>query len=126
MKPAHLAISAFAFVVAACIALVVIRGLGVGDTPLAFVMGAIVGTQTGAILHARLPDSDASASAKLALGVVLAVTAVLFGFIVHATAGGIKFPEVTLPISAIGAIGFPFFIFNQMFNAMRKSKKPES
>ncbi len=126
MKPTHLAISAIAFAVAASIALAVIRGFGVGDTPLAFIVGAIVGTQTGAILHARLPDSIASASAKLMLGLLLAVVAVLFGFIVHSAFGGITYPEVTLPISAIGAFGFPFFIFNQMFNAMRKSKKRDS
>ena len=121
MKPIHLVLSAVAFVVTASIVLAIIRSIGVGQTPIAFVAGAIIGTQTGAILHARQPNAAATWSTKLILGAVLAVTAVVLGLIVYASLGGITYPEVTLPISAVGAFGFPLVLFNQMFNAMQKT-----
>lgn len=44
MKPVHLVFSAIAFALSGSVALAVIRGLGIGDTMLAFVVGATVGT----------------------------------------------------------------------------------
>jgi len=125
MKPIHLTIASIAFLIIAATALAAVRGLGIGDDPLAFVVGAIVGTQVGTFLHARSQDTTASLRAKLALGSALAVIAVIFGLVVH-TAVGIKYPEVTLPISAIGTFVFPFILFNQMFNATRGSTKHDS
>lgn len=124
MKLTHLAISAIAFAVTASLALVVIRLLGVGDTPLSFVVGAIVGSLTGAILHANLPDSVPSVSSKLALGASLAMVAVFFGIIVHLTAGGIKYPEVTLPIAAIGSSVFRFLSSTRCFTQFANQRNP--
>lgn len=126
MKSTSLFLSALAFVAAASLALAVIRGFDVGDTPLALVVGAIVGSQVGAILHARQPDATSSAIPKLVLGAVLAVVALAFGFAVHLGLGGITYPEVTLPISAIGTFVFPFAVFNTMFNAIRNQRKPDA
>jgi len=123
MRPLALIIAAVSFVVTASIALAVIRHLGIGDVPLAFVVGAIVGTQAGAIMHAREPDARPTAIPKLILGAVLAAVAIGFGAAVHFGLGRLSYPEITLPISAVGSFVFPFVLFNQMFNAMRNSRK---
>lgn len=125
MKPAHLAITAVVYVVVAFVTLAVIRGLNVGDTPLAMIVGAIVGTQVGAILHAREPESISSLSVKILLGSVLAGAAVLVGLLVYFLLG-LEHAEVTVPISAIGSFAFPFALFNQFFHLMRKSSVPNS
>ena len=124
MKPACLVIAAVAFIIAAAIALAVIRGFSVGDTSLAFVVGAILGTQAGAIAHSRRSEADATIAVKLGLGAVLAGVALVFGIVVHFAVSPFEYPGVTLPIAAIGSFVFPFAIFNTMFNAVRRSKIP--
>ncbi|MDG2208104.1 MAG: hypothetical protein P8K78_09400 [Pirellulales bacterium] len=126
VKPVSLVIAAVAFIIGAAIALAVIRGFSVGDPSLAFVVGAILGAQAGAIAHSRHPEAEATVAVKLGLGAVLAGVALIFGFVVHFAISPFKYPDVTLAIAAIGSFIFPFAIFNTMFNATRRSQSPES
>jgi hypothetical protein len=125
VKTFSLVIAGLSFLAAAAITLAVIRGLDVGDDPLTFDVGAIVGAQAGAIIHAREKDAVASTRVKLTLGGVLAVVALVFGLVVHFAVRGLKYPEITIPIASVGSFVFPFALFNTMFNAMRQSKKTE-
>ncbi|MEK6238827.1 MAG: hypothetical protein N2C14_29275, partial [Planctomycetales bacterium] len=75
------------------------------------------------IMHARQPETVASVSVKLTLGFVLAITALAFGVSVHFGFGGLSYPEIKIPMAAIGSFVMPFAIFNQMFKSMRESKK---
>ena len=123
MKLATLFLATAVFVAAASITFTIIHWLKIGDPGLAFVAGAILGTQAGSLLHHRTPDAANTMGVKCLLGAVLAVTAALFGVALHVLFAPFKFAEITIPISAIGTFFFPFVIFNTMWSTMSQSRK---
>ncbi len=124
MRPISLMLAAATYIIGAVVALAVIHGFSIGETSFAFLIGATVGTQAGAIAHGRSRDTNATIAVKLSLGAVLAGVALAFGIAVHFLAVGLTYPEVTLPIAAIGSFVFPFVLFDTMFNAMRNVQNP--
>lgn len=93
---------------------------------MALIVGATVGTQAGSLAHSRQPGAGATRSAKFALAAVLAVVAVAFGLIVQFGFGGFEYPEITLPMSAIGSFVFPFAIFGSTCKALGRPPRPQA
>ena len=120
MKPIALTIAAASFLAGAAVMFLVIRAISVGSPELSFVVGAVLGSQIGAIMHRRQPGAEPTAAAKAILGVVLAVCAVAFGVLLHLTTNPFKFVEISLPFAAVGSFVFPFVLFNTMWNALSK------
>jgi hypothetical protein len=84
MKIISMVVSAMSFVVTAVVTLLVVRALRSDLTFLHLALGAIVCTQMGVILHHRSPGASWKAGTKMQLGVVTAVTCVVFELIVQA------------------------------------------
>jgi hypothetical protein len=94
---------------------------------LPFVMGAIVGTQAGvfALWKGGLPALTRRAKIRLALA--LAGTATVAGFITDVLLEMSRYPEVTLPIAALGSGIFPFVLADTFWKPlaqMRNKEKP--
>jgi len=122
MKASALLAAVVAFVLGASITFAVVRWLDLEKPELAFVVGAIVGTQAGVIVHHRSVDARNTLGIKCLLGAVLAVTAVVFGLILDRLFAPFKFVEISIPFAAIGSFGFPLVIFNTMWTALSKTK----
>jgi hypothetical protein len=71
------------------------------------VIAAIVASHVGAIVWHRQSPATPEQSVKLGLGVMLSVTAVAFALIFQAASGRLVYPEVIVPIAAIGRFLFP-------------------
>ncbi len=126
MKPSSLMIAAVSFIVSGGLAFLVIRAISMGNPELSFIVGAVIGSQTGAIMHHRHPGSQPTATAKLLLGVVLAACALVLGVILHVTANPFTFAEVSVPAAIVGSFAFPLLLFNTMWNALSKQQRSRS
>jgi len=114
-------IAALSFLAGAGATHLAISALSMGSPQLSFVIGAILGSQVGAIMHHRQPGAEATTAAKATLGVVLAVCAIIFGMILHVTTTPFKFVEISVAFAAIGSFVFPFVLFNTMWKALSKN-----
>ncbi len=121
VKPTALLIAALSFLVGASVTYLVIRTVSMGEAELSFIVGAVLGSQVGAIMHHRQPGAEPTTSAKAILGVVMAVCAVIVGVVLHITAHPFNFVEISVPFAAVGSFVFPFVLFNTMWNALSKS-----
>ena len=110
------------FFVGALITLGIIRAIEKGSPELAFVVGAILGTQIAALVHHRQPGTSNSLAVMLSLGITLAVAAVVLGSILHVVFAPFNYPEISVPIAAVGSFVFPFVLFDTMWKALSKGK----
>ena len=103
------------------VAMAIMRAADVGDTSFALIAAAIIGVQAAAVSFARREPADVTASfgGKLILGTALAGAAALAGLGAHWFAGPLEYPEVTVPIGAIGTAVFPFVVFETFRSALR-------
>src|SRR5688572_26258444 len=113
-----------AFIVGASITFAVVRWLGKGDPELAFVVGAVLGTQLAAIVHPRSPGAASSPGVKARVGAALALSTILRGIVLHAVWKPFHYPEISIPIAVVGTFVFPFVLFETMWNAL--SKRPDA
>ena len=93
--------------------------MGIPELP--FIVGAVLGTQVGAIMHHRQPGSRSTVAAKAILGVVLSVCAIIVGLVLHLTTNSFNFAEISIPFAAVGSFVFPFVLFNTMWNTLSKN-----
>jgi hypothetical protein len=126
LKPLPLLLAAVGFCVSAALALALIRNFQFGDDPMAMIVGATVGTQVGVIAHSRQPGARATRAAKTWLAAVLAAMAIAFGLAVQFAFTGFEYPEITLPMSAIGSFVFPYAIFGSTWRALGKTTPPNN
>jgi hypothetical protein len=110
------------FLFGATIAFAIVRAVEMGSPELAFVVGAILGTQVAAVVHHRQSGSTNSFLIKVALGATLAVTAVAMGIVLHFGFSAFNYPEISVPMGAIGSFVFPFVLFDTMWKALSKAK----
>jgi hypothetical protein len=110
------------FFLGAIVTFAIIRGIDKGNPELTFVVGAILATNVAAMVHHRQSGTANNLAIKLALGAMLAISAVVFGVLLHFAFSPFKYPEVSVPIAAVGCFVFPLVLFNTMWKAMSKSK----
>ena len=107
-----------AFVAGGAVTFAVVRWLGKGSPELAFVVGAVLGTQLAAAIHHRSRGAGNSPRLKAMIGLVLALTAILLGIVLHTVFEAFEYPDVSIPIGAVGTFIFPFVLFDTMCNAL--------
>jgi hypothetical protein len=114
------------FVAVALLAYAIIHAAGWEAHDFALVAAALVASQVGALIWRRQAPGSAERSVKLGLGAVLSVTAVAFTLIFQAVSGWLAYPEVTVPIAAIGCFVFPFAVVGPVWKVLSKGQPPES
>jgi hypothetical protein len=126
MRATGFILVAAVFVAVALLAYAVIRAVGWEAHDFALVAAAIVASQAGAVVWHRQAPGSAERSVKLGLGAVLSVTAVAFTLIFQAVSGWLAYPEVTVPIAAVGCFVFPFAVIGPVWKSLSKRKPPQS
>ncbi len=122
MKPIVLVVGAVAYVIGGAITFAVVRWIGKGSPELTFVVGAILGTELGAVVHHRQKNATNSIAVKSALGVTLAVTAAAMGVVLHSVFAPFSYADLSIGTSALGSFVFPFVLFDTMWSSLSKQK----
>jgi hypothetical protein len=122
MKANELAIVAVGHVVAFSVAAALIRAVGAGDPGLALIAGASMGAALAAMLYHRRVPEKAPMPVKAAAGGVLAGMAVITGVLSQILLNWMTYPEIVIPISAIGSLCFPWAIFGSMRDAYQRKR----
>jgi hypothetical protein len=98
---------------------IVLRLTGLEYREFALVAAAVAGTFGGAYgYHLRAGDSPMTA--KVIIGIVMAVLCVVEGLVAQHFWGYFKFPDVSIPIAGIGTFFFPFFIFGTFLKSFEQ------
>jgi hypothetical protein len=100
----------------------IIAALHVGDVNLSLVIGSILGALIGALLYHRRESATAPFSVKASVGLTMAILCVIQSLLFQALWGWQKFPEVSIPIGAVGSFVFPFVLYGTIQKAMVKEK----
>ena len=122
MKAVGYISAVIAFIVGGSITFAAVRWLGMGGPELAFVAGAVLGTHIAAVVHHRTPGAVSSTGVKAGVGAALALSTILLGFVLQSLWKPFDYPEISIPISVVGTFVFPFFLFDQMWNALSKKR----
>lgn len=111
MRASQLVVVAAVAAAVAALAYAVIAAVRYDGVTLAFVMAAISGSYTAAILHHRAGGSARPAMAiKAQVGAVLAVTCAAVAVALMLLFHPFQFPEVQIPIAAVGSFVFPLVL----------------
>jgi hypothetical protein len=108
------------------VTLAVIDLIDAGDVTFSFIAGAILGTQIPAWSLGRRSDDQATLADRLGLGLILGAAAVIAAVLTHQAIEPMEFPEVVIPISAVGAALFPLFLFETFSAPMRRARSNSS
>ena len=100
----------------------IIATLHVGDVNLSLVIGSILGALIGALLYHRRESATAPFAVKASVGLSMAILCVIQSLLFQALWGWQKFPEVSIPIGAVGSFVFPFVLYGTIQKAMVKEK----
>jgi hypothetical protein len=101
----------------------IIATLHVGDVNLALVIGSILGAGIGALLYHRRESATAPFSVKASVGLLMALLCVTLSLLFQALWGWQKFPEVSIPIGAVGTFVLPFVLYGTIQKGMVKAKE---
>jgi hypothetical protein len=83
------------------------------DSSLPFIFGGIIGSQVASYAHWRVSPEQPSRRATLVLGLWFAATAVVAGLVWQALASPFRYPDIIIPLSALGSFLFPTFMVPQ-------------
>lgn len=121
MKPSELFIVGVVYIIGVTLAYIILAALD-GDMNLALGMGAILGTQIGAWLYHRRVSATAPFSVKASVGLLMAILCVLQSLLFQAMWGWLSYPEVSIPIGAVGTFVFPFVLYGTMQKVLVTAK----
>ena len=97
---------------------------GRNSAVVALVIGAIVGTEAGAVLYHRQNGVVNSIGLRAVLGASLAVASLAVSALMQLAASWLPKPGISIPVSAAGAFVLPFLLFNPMWNALKRGGGP--
>jgi hypothetical protein len=123
MKSVSITLTSVAFIAGALVTYLVVHSLQSDMAFLSLVVGAILGTQAGVLLHHRVPEASLTSRVKACLGVTIAVTGIALSLVMQHVAHSFRFPEVSIPIGAVGCFVFPFVISDNLWRALEKSRR---
>lgn len=109
-----------AYVATALLSFVVLSLLKREETQFSLVAAAIIGAQLGTWLWFRQSPQTSEAGVKAVLGITLAATAILYGVVSQAVHPWLEHPEISIPISAIGSLFFPFATSGPLWKSLHK------
>jgi hypothetical protein len=87
------------------------------------VVGTVLGVFAAEWLYQSRNEQPAPAKVKLAVGGTLAALCVLQGLVFQMTLGWMTYPGITIFFGALGALGFPFVLWNTLSQALVASRK---
>ena len=120
MKTSGYIIVAVLYIVVALAAFAVTRALGVENSSLPLILAALAGTTLGvAIWRHQSPESPLS-HVKLGLGLTLAITAAALSLVLQKLGGWQKYPEIAIPIGAVGCFVYPYIAAKRTWDALSK------
>jgi hypothetical protein len=122
MKASELLLACLAHVLGLAAALIVLAKLQVGDPDIAWVVAAILGSYAGAYPYHKRHPEKATPGAMAMLGAVLASMSVIEGALVLAIWNYRPFPQIVIPIAAVGTFFFPFVFFRSVRKAFERSR----
>jgi len=100
----------------------IITLMDAGDPGYAFIIAASVGALMSAGLYHRRQPQQAPFKVKAQAGLVLLVMAVIAGLASQWLLQWMKYPDVLIPISAVGSFAFPWAVFGAMCKAFNPDK----
>jgi hypothetical protein len=118
MKPFVYITATLSFLIGGSLTFAIIRWLSKGSPELAFVAGAILGTELAAVVHHRTPGASSSPAVKAKIAAALSVSAIFLGIALHTAFHPFAYPEISIPMAVAGAFIFPFVLFDTMWNAL--------
>lgn len=95
------------------------------DMNIALGLGAILGAQIGALLYHRRESAAAPFPVKASVGLLMAILCVIQSLLFQVLWGWLKYPEISIPIAAVGTFVFPFLLYGTMQKGMAKAKTRE-
>ena len=122
VKPGVLVVAFVSLLAGGGVTFAVVRMVGKGNPELAFVVGAILGTQLAAMAHHRVAGAKSTPRVKAWIGADLACGALLLGVALHLAFAPFQFPAVSVPFAVVGSFVFPFVLFDTMWNALSKRR----
>jgi hypothetical protein len=122
VKPGVLAVVVVSQLVGGAITFAVIRMVGKGSPELAFVVGAVLGTQLAVVAHKRTAGAETSARVKAWVGAALACGALLMGVVLHLAFAPFEIAAISIAFAAVGSFVFPFVLFDTMWKALSKER----
>src|SRR6185369_17158223 len=102
----------------------VMRLLDAKSRDFALALGAIIATQVGTFVWHRQAPASSQLNVKLGLGTAIATTAVALALVLQVTSGWLTYPEVIVPIAAIGSFAFPFAVVGSLWRTLEKAAPP--
>jgi Ni,Fe-hydrogenase III small subunit len=123
MKFSTMAIACAAFLIGALCTFLIMRAFDPAHGDLALIIGGILGTYTGVFFHHRQPASNPSLSAKVQLGLALAVVGGVFASMMQILTSWLEVPEITIAVAAVGCFCFPFAVFTTIWKALEDGRK---
>jgi hypothetical protein len=122
VKPTVFVVAVVAQLVGGAVTFAVVRMIGKGNPELAFVVGAVLGTQLAAVAHRRAAGAASSPGVKASVGAALACGALLMGVALHLAFAPFPFPGISIAFAVVGSFVFPFVLFDTMWNALSKKR----
>jgi hypothetical protein len=101
----------------------IIIGFRVAEPGLALIVSAVAGTQTAAWLYQRRKKSPAPLSAMATTGALLAVLCLLATTLIQVVSRWMTYPEIVIPIGAVGSFASPFVLFGTVQRALAGGKR---
>jgi hypothetical protein len=111
------------YIVGVSLTYAIIATLHVGDVNISLVTGSVLGAVIGALLYHRRESATAPFSVKASVGLLMAILCVIQSLLFQALWGWQKFPEVSIPIGAVGSFLFPFVLYGTIQKALVKAKE---
>jgi len=112
------------FVATALGAYAIIRAVKPDSADLALGVAAIVAGYVGVIIWRRQAPATTLLRVKLGLGILLSLTAVGFAVVFQLLTPWLRYPEITIPIAAVGCFIMPFVLAGTFWKALSKNKPP--
>lgn len=126
MKSSELLIVALVYVATVTLAYLVLYSVQPQNVEFSLCLGAIVGSEIGAVLYHKRESATASFSVKASVGLLMAFLCVLQGLLFQALWGWLRYPEISLSIGAVGTFIGPFLFYGIMQKAMVKAKAKQA
>lgn len=118
MSPKTITVAQLGFLVSAALLILVFRDWPATKPGLVFVLSAIVGTNAFTFAHHRAGGVEPTTKEKLVIGASFAMCVVITTILCTLAGVPLQLPEITVPISMIGAACFPLLLAKPAWKAL--------
>lgn len=122
MKPSELLIVALVYVAGVTLAYLILSNSQPQNVEFSLMLGAFLGSETGAVLYHRRESCTAPFSVKASVGLLMSVLCVVQGLLFQALWDWLLYPAISISIGAVGTFIGPFLFYGTMQRAMSKAR----